>query len=741
MKKSRFTVTGMSCAACSASVERSVSALDGVQTASVNLASGKLTVTYDEDKLCAKDIEFAVTKIGFGVNYDNFRTNMENKTKQTKAMKRKLITSAVFVIPLFYISMGYMLGLPVPSAINPEYHPLNFAIAQIILAVGCMIAGYKFYTNGIKSLITGKPNMDTLVCIGTGAAFIYGIILTLDMHISGSNHSHNLYFESVGVIITLIMLGKFLENKSKLRTNDAIVKLMELTPKTATVIQNGEKKEVDVDSIKPGDIVAIMPGARIPVDGVVVKGNTNVDESMLTGEGIPVEKEPGSKIFAGCINKYGYIEVQCTVSMDNTVISQIVDMVEDASGSKPQIAHMADKICGIFVPVVISIAILTAIIWVIIGKDIGFAMDRFISVMVVACPCALGLATPTAVIVSVGRAASEGILIKDAQAIELLNSVDTFVFDKTGTLTVGEPKVTDFRCEPDFDSYEVLSYAMSAEAVSEHPLSDAVYEYALSHNAEEKEIESFNAVMGGIRAVINGKTVLLGNIRLMKENNISGEYEIVANEYVNNGKTAMIISIDGVFAGTFAAGDTLKEESHKTVTELNRTSDTVLLTGDNALVANAMAKELGIKNCISEVLPNEKADKINELRQKGKRVAMVGDGINDSVALTVADVGIAVGSGTQIALESADIVIMKDDLYDIIEAKEISRATMKNIRQNLFYAFAYNTLLIPVAAGVFSFAGIYFNPMLAATAMALSSVSVVLNALRLKKKKYKEKLI
>lgn len=735
MKKSRFTVTGMSCAACSASVERSVSAIEGVQTASVNLASGKLTVTYDEEKLCVKDIEVAVTKIGFGVNYDNLKTNMENKNKQTKAMKRQFIMSAIFVIPLFYISMGHMLGFPIPNIINPGYHPLNFAIAQIIPAIGCMIAGYKFYVNGIKNLVKLKPNMDTLVCIGTGAAFVYGIILSGDMYITGANHSHNLYFESVGVIITLIMLGRFLENKSKLRTNDAIIRLMDLTPKKATLIRNGDKVEVDVDSIKPGDIVAVMPGARIPVDGVVVKGNTNVDESMLTGESIPVEKEPGSKIFAGCINKYGYVEVQCTVSMDNTVISQIVDMVEDAAGSKPRIAHMADKICGVFVPAVICIAVLTAIIWIILGKDIGFAMDRFISVMVVACPCALGLATPTAVIVSVGRAASEGILIKDAQAIELLNSVDTFVFDKTGTLTSGEPKVTDFMCENGFDSGEVLSYAMTAEAVSEHPLSDAVYEYALSQNAEEKEIESFNAETGGIRAVINGKQILMGNVRLMKENSVSGKYETVANEFVNDGKTAMVISIDGVFAGAFAAGDTLKNESLKTVSELNKTSDTVLLTGDNVFVATAMAKKLGIKTCISEVLPNEKADKISEIKQKGKTVAMIGDGINDSVALTVADVGIAVGSGTQIAIESADIVIMKDDLYDIIEAKKISQATIKNIRQNLFYAFAYNTLLIPVAAGVFSFAGIYFNPMLAATAMALSSVSVVLNALRLKKKK------
>lgn len=734
MKKSHFTVTGMSCAACSASVDKAVRSLDGVESVNVNLASGKLTVQYNEEILCERDIEFAITKIGFGVNHDNLKTNFKDKSLEVKKMKTRLILSAIFAVPLFYVSMGHMVGLPVPSFMDPGVNPLIYAVVQLVLAMGSMVVGYKFYTNGFKNLVLLRPNMDTLVCIGTGAAFIYGLYLTLHMQFNGTDHSHNLYFESVGVIITLILLGKYLENRSKLKTNDAIVKLMELTPAIATVIRNGEKTEVDIVDVIAGDRVCVLPGERIPVDGEVVSGSTTVDESMLTGESIPIEKNTGDKVYAGCINKYGYIEVLTTSNSDETLISQIVDMVEEASGSKPAIAHLADKICAVFVPCVILASVLTGTIWLLLGSEIAYAIDRFISVLVVACPCALGLATPTAVIVSVGKSAGAGILVKNAQVLEHLNAVDTFVFDKTGTLTMGEPSVTDLYIADGFDKNEVLEYAMSVETVSEHPLSDAIYEYALSHNISEKEVSDFMTVGGrGVSATVDGKEILLGNIRFMEERNVTGNYIEIANEYALAGKTTMILSVDGVFASVFAAKDTLKPDAKKTIEELNKTSATVLLTGDNSRVAQAMADELGIKLCISEVLPAQKADKIRELMAEGKKVAMIGDGINDSVALTVADVGIAVGSGTQIAVEAADIVIMKDELADIIEAKRISCATIKNIKQNLFYAFAYNTLLIPVAAGVFSFAGILFNPMIAATAMALSSVSVVLNALRLKK--------
>ncbi len=736
MKKSYFTVTGMSCAACSASVEKAVSSLDGVSSVAVNLTSGKLTVEYDDKLLCGKDIEFAVTKIGFGVNHDNLQKNMSQRGEEIRKMKHRLAASAIFAIPLFYVSMGHMLGMPVPAFMEPAHNPFVYALVQLLLALGAAVAGYKFYTDGFAKLFCLRPNMDTLVAVGTSAAFVYGIILMTDMVLSGANHSHNLYFESVGVIITLVLLGKYLENRSKLKTSDAIVKLMELTPKKALVIRNGDKTELDIKEIHVGDIVAVLPGEKIPVDGVVSSGSTTVDESMLTGESIPVEKEAGSKVFAGCINKYGYIEVETTVNTEETVISHIVGMVEEASGSKPRIAHFADKICGIFVPCVIGAALLTAFVWWILGADVGYIVDRFISVLVVACPCALGLATPTAVIVSVGKAASEGILVKDAQAMEHLNAVDTFVFDKTGTLTKGEPIVTDFVIAEGFDEKAVLGYAMSIEAVSEHPLSDAIYDYALSRGIKENTVEQFRAIVGkGLSATVDGKNILLGNPSLMLDNGVSGQYAKISNEFTAEGKTAMILAVDGITAAVIAARDTLKDDAKRTIELIEDTSRTVLLTGDNALVANALARELGISMCISEVLPGEKADKINELKQAGSKVAMIGDGINDSVALTVADVGIAVGSGTQVALEAADIVIMKDSLTDIVKAKQISNATITNIKQNLFYAFAYNTVLIPVAAGVFSFAGINFNPMLAASAMALSSVSVVLNALRLRKSK------
>lgn len=736
MKKDFFIVTGMSCAACSASVEKTVSALVGVDSVSINLASGRLSVVYDEQLLCSKDIEFAVTKIGFGVNRDSVDRNIEYKSNELNRMKYRLLLSAIFTIPLFYVSMGHMVGMPIPQVIDPLFNPFSFALFQLILAMGAMIAGYRFYTSGFAKLFLLRPNMDTLVAIGTGSAFVYGVVLMADMYYNGSNHSHNLYFESVGVIITLIQLGKYLEGRSKLRTNDSMLKLMELAPKQAKVIKNGEKILTDIDDIHTDDVVAVHPGEKIPVDGIVLSGSTTVDESMLTGESIPVSKETGSKVFAGCINKYGYIEVRTTAETGETLISQIIAMVDEASGSKPRIAHLADKICSVFVPVVIGCALISALIWYLLGAETGYIIERFVSVLVVACPCALGLATPTAVIVSVGRAANEGILVKDARAMEHLNAVDTFVFDKTGTLTRGEAKITDFYVEPGYDREKLLCYAMSVEAVSEHPLSDAIYDYALSQGISETEITDFEALSGlGVSAVSDGCRILLGSERLMDENGVLGNYRELVKKFTENGKTTMVMSVDGHTAALFAAMDTIKEEAKETVSKLKHDKDTVLLTGDNVFTANAIAKELGITHTVAEVLPGEKAEKIKEIMSDGHKVAMIGDGINDSVALTVADVGIAIGSGTQVALEAADIVIMRDDLKDIIKAKNISKVTIKNIRQNLFYAFVYNTLLIPIAAGVFSFVGVTVNPMLCATAMALSSVSVVLNSLKIKKTK------
>ncbi len=735
MKKSYFTVTGMSCAACSASVEKSVSSLNGVSSAVVNLTSGRLTVEYDETLLCEKDIEIAVTKIGFGVNHDNFESTLKNKTAEVKVMLIKLIVSAIFAVPLFYISMGHMIGLPVFGFMEPSVHPKTYALIQLVLSVGCMCAGYKFYINGYKNLFGMRPNMDTLVAVGTTAAFVYGVVLIADMFASGANHSHNLYFESVGVIITLILLGRYLENRSKLRTNDAIKKLIELTPKKATLIRDGEKIVVDIKDIKKGDVVFVLPGEKIPVDGNVTEGNTTVDESMLTGESMPVEKTVGDKVFAGCINKYGHIKVESLVTSEETVISQIINMVEEASGSKPEIARLADKICGIFVPSVIAIALLTAVVWLIIGVSAATVINRFISVLVIACPCALGLATPTAVIVSVGRAAGEGILVKDANSMEKLSLVDTFVFDKTGTLTKGEPKITDVCVCGSMNENKIIEYAVSVEAVSEHPLSDAIYEYATERGIKEKSVTDFEAISGkGIRAKVDGDTVLLGNKLLMEENGVSGNYDSAVNELVSGGKTIMLLAVNGKLEAVIAARDLMKNDAADMIAALKRAGkNTVLLTGDNKTVALAMAKELGINDIFAEVLPDGKSDKVKSLQQDGHIVAMVGDGINDSVALTQADVGISVGSGTQVALEAADIVIMKDCLTDIVLALNISRETIKNIKQNLFFAFIYNTVLIPVAAGVLTFAGITLDPMIAAMAMALSSVSVVLNALRLKK--------
>ena len=727
----------MSCAACSSSVERAVGNLNGVEEVNVNLTTGKLSVLYNEETISVSDIENTVLKIGFGVSKDTFEDNFDKKQNELKSMKNRLVFSLVFAIPLFYISMGHMAGLPVPKFMDPMQKPLTFALVQLVLALFCVVSGYRFYTVGYKKLFTLNPNMDSLVAVGTSAAFVYGLYLMYDMCVNkGINHSHNLYFESVGVIITLIQLGKYLENRSKLRTNDAILKLIELSPKKATVIRNGQKIQIDTRLILQGDVVVILPGEKIPVDAEVIDGTTTVDEAMLTGESVPVEKTVGSKVFAGCINKTGYIEAKALTTSEETVISKIISMVEEASGSKPKLALLADKICSIFVPCVMGISVLTLIIWLIVGAPFSVVVDRFISVLVVACPCALGLATPTAVIVSMGIAAREGILIKDAEALERLNLIDTLVFDKTGTLTMGTPRVTDVVTFNGFEKDDVLSYALTLEEASTHPLSEAVCTYAKENGILSKKAENLHTQYGkGLKATVNGKEVLLGSYRFMTENDISNMCgDDIAEKLTSEGNTLMYMSVEGVMAAIISAKDTLKPTSKKLMDILHSLNKkTVLLTGDNELSAKAVSKEIGVDECIWEVLPSDKADKIKELISNGKKVAMVGDGINDSVALTVADVGISVGTGTEIAIEAADVVIMKNDMTDIYKAIRISNLAIKNIKQNLFYAFIYNTILIPIAAGVFSFAGFTFNPMFAASAMALSSVSVVTNALRLKK--------
>lgn len=737
MIKSVLAITGMSCAVCAGTVERTVSGLTGVLTASVNLASSRLTVEYDEGVISIDDIVSAIEGAGYGASNDSFEDNFEKRRMHVKDVYHRFIFSLVFVLPLFYISMGHMMGLPVPYFIEPAVYPLRYAMAQLVLSIGCMCAGFGFYTRGYKNLVKLKPNMDSLVAVGTSAAFVYGLWLTVDMVITPENASHNvhnLYFESVGVIITLILMGRFLESRSKLKTNNAILKLIDMAPKKAVVIRNGVQEELPVEEIIMGDTVLVSPGEKISVDGIVIEGGSAVDESMLTGESIPVQKEIGDKVYAGCINKYGYLKIEATEVSGATLLSQITRMVENASGSKPEIARLADKISLYFVPAVISIALLSFAVWFAITRDIGYSINIFISVMVIACPCALGLATPTAVIVAVGRAASMGVLIKDSSALELLHNVKTVVFDKTGTLTEGNPSVTDVFVADGFTRKELVSYSVASEKVSEHPLSEAITALADNEEIDEYSVDSFSAVVGkGIIADVNGKKVVIGNTALLSENGVDSFDNVKFDEYASSGKTPVIVSIDGKFAGIIAVMDCVRPEAKKIVEKLQSMGKkAVVLTGDNKVVAMAVAKEIGADDVIYEVLPDTKAEEIKKLQSMGDKVAMVGDGINDSVALATADVGISVGNATEIAMESADAVIMKKGLDGVVDAIKLSDATIRNIKENLFFAFVYNTLLIPVAAGALSFVGILLNPMIGAGAMAMSSVSVVTNALRLR---------
>ena len=742
MIERQLTVTGMSCAVCAGNVEKTALSLDGVLKASVNLASSKLSVEYDDSIISLEAIIAAIEGAGYGANTDSFEKNYDKRVESAKTIFYKFIFSLVFALPLFYISMGHMMGLPLPHFIHPDHNPYAYAMVQLVLSLGSVAAGYEFYTHGFLNLLKGVPNMDTLVAVGTSSSFLYGVALIIQMVMNPekTGNVHNLYFESVGVIITLILMGRFLESRSKLKTNDAIMKLIDLAPKKATVLRNGKQVEMLVDEIIMGDTVLVSPGEKISVDGIVAEGVSTVDESMLTGESIPNEKTVGDKVYAGCINKYGYLKITATQVSGATLLSQITRMVESASGSKPKIAKLADTISGYFVPAVISIALLSSVIWYIICRDFAFAINIFISVMVIACPCALGLATPTAVIVSVGRAASMGILVKDSSSLEVLHSVDAVVFDKTGTLTYGEPTVTDIIEKNGFSREEILSYASSAESVSEHPLSEAIVKLGKAENVVSYDVSFFEAMSGkGIKATVNNKNVLIGNQVMIAENHIDFDGEKTLEQLAKDGKTPVIIAIDGVFAGIIALMDCVRGEAKDVVRRLHSVGKkAIILTGDNKYVAQSVADSILADDVICEVLPHEKAEKIKALQESGQIVAMVGDGINDSVALTTANVGISVGSATEIAMESSDIVIMKNDLSDIIKAISLSNATILNIKQNLFFAFVYNTILIPIAVGVmYPVMKLLLNPMIAAGAMAMSSVSVVTNALRLRKIKLK----
>lgn len=735
-----LSVEGMTCASCSNAVERVTRKLEGVEEANVNLATEKLFITYDPSILRISEIKKAVEKAGYKAveeEEDTVDTDKEKKEREIKTLWIKFLVSAIFTIPLLYISMGHMMGAPLPQILDPMHNPLNFALVQLFLTLPVVIAGNRYYTVGMRTLIKGSPNMDSLIAIGTGAAFIYGVFATLK--IMGGDHGYamDLYFESAAVIITLITLGKYLEAVSKGKTSEAIKKLMGLQPKTAIIIKDGQEVEISIDEVETGDIILVKPGEKIPVDGVVVEGNTSVDEAMLTGESIPVEKNIGDNIIGASINKNGSIKYKATKVGKDTALAQIIKLVEDAQGSKAPIAKMADVISGYFVPIVIGLAILSGLGWYFIGGESStFSLTIFIAVLVIACPCALGLATPTAIMVGTGKGAENGVLIKSGSALETAHKIQTIVFDKTGTITEGKPKVTDIVVLDGISQDELLILTASAEKGSEHPLGEAIVRAAEEKNVVFKKNESFKAIPGhGIEVGIEGKTILAGNRKLMIDRNISlKDLESASDRLAEEGKTPMYVAVDEKIAGIIAVADTVKENSKRAIERLHEMGIQVaMITGDNRRTAEAIAKQVNIDIVLAEVLPEDKANEVKKLQAEGKKVAMVGDGINDAPALAQADVGIAIGSGTDVAMESADIVLMRSDLMDVPTAIQLSKSTIKNIKQNLFWAFGYNTLGIPVAMGLLHlFGGPLLNPMIAGAAMSLSSVSVLTNALRLK---------
>ena len=737
MRDYTFKVEGMSCSACANRVERITKKIDGVESANVNFATEKLTVRVDAEKVRYSDIKLAVDKAGFKLIKEEDQIKEVSKKKdESKILLNRFIFSLIFTVPLLIISMGHMVGMPLPSIIDPMKNPLNFALIQLVLTIPVMVAGYKFYKIGYKNLFKLSPNMDSLIAIGTSAAVAYGLFAIYKILNGETHYAMHLYFESAVVILTLITLGKYLEAVSKGKTSEAIKKLMGLAPKTATIIKNGKEVSIPIEEVIVGDIILVKPGEKLPVDGEIIEGSTSIDESMLTGESIPVEKNIGSTVIGASINKSGFIKYKATKVGKDTALAQIVKLVEEAQGTKAPIAKMADIIAAYFVPTVMALAIIAAVGWLIAGESNVFALTIFISVLVIACPCALGLATPTAIMVGTGKGAENGVLIKGGEALETTYKIDTIVFDKTGTITEGKPKVTDIICNG-IKEEEVLVLAASAEKGSEHPLGEAIVREAEDRSLEFKSLEHFKAVPGhGIEVTIEGKDILLGNKKLMIENNINIEsLHVESDRLATEGKTPMYIAINNKLSGIIAVADTVKENSKAAIEELKKMNVKVaMITGDNKKTAEAIAKSVGIDIVLAEVLPEDKANEVKKLQGQNRKVAMVGDGINDAPALVQADVGIAIGSGTDVAIESADIVLMKSDLKDVVTAIRLSKATIKNIKENLFWAFGYNVLGIPVAMGVLHiFGGPLLNPMIAAAAMSFSSVSVLLNALRLKK--------
>lgn len=740
MAKIILNVDGMHCAACSATVERAVNKKEGIDSCSVNLTGANALISFDENVIEISEIIQTINNAGFNAYMPESKSKSDKKEKaekEEKLAKRRVIVSVIFALPLFYVSMGHMFGAPLPRFIDPSFSAVNFALTQLVLSFFVMLSGFDIYANAIKAAVHASVNMDTLISMGSVASFAYSLYSLTEI-IGGKNEFiHHLYFESAGLILTFILIGRYLESSSKKKTNSAVEKLMDLSPSTALQIIDGEEKEVATETLKAGDEVAVKSGMTIPVDGVILSGNCSVDESMLTGESLPVEKSEGMNVYAGTINTNGYIIFRVTSSVNDSAPARIAEYVSQAQSTKAPIANLANRIASVFVPAVIIIAIFSALIWLLAGEGAAFAVKIFVSVLVIACPCSLGLATPTALTVSMGKSASTGILIKSGEALQTLNKVDTVVFDKTGTITQGKPEVIDFAAFNGIAEAEALRYFLSAEIKSEHPLAKAITDYCRQKNVQPYDVTDIEFLTGmGIRGIVNGKTIICGNKKLCDANgtdvSVSEDFFISASKA---GKTAVFAAIDGKLCAGIAIADKLRDECSEVISSLNDSGfETVMLTGDNFATANEVAAAAGIKKVFAELMPESKLGIIQKLKEEGKTVAMIGDGINDAPSLSAADVGIAIGTGTDIAIESADIVLMSDDISAVASAIKISKRTFKIIKQNLFWAFAYNVICIPVAAGLLHiFGGPLLSPMIAAAAMSLSSVTVVSNSLRLRK--------
>ena len=750
-EKKEYKLSGMTCAACAMTVEMAVKDLETVEDVSVNLATERLSLL-PKAGFDSQQVLDAVAEAGYQAEEkgkdrpSDVSEEAVIKAQKLQKKKQQLLILLLTALPLLYISMGSMVGLPLPSFLDHMKHPLVFVLSQLLLTLPAVWIGRGFYQRGFRNLIKRHPNMDSLIAVGTSAAFFYSLYSVSQVFLGHHAFVHQLYFESVAVIIALVLLGKYLESSAKGRTSQAIQSLLELVPSQATVIRYGEAVTIDTEDIRVGDIVRIKPGERMPVDGLVTEGQTFVDESMMTGESVPIEKKVGDTITSATINQNGSIDYQATRVGSDTTLAQIVRLVEEAQGSKAPIAALADKISLYFVPIVLSLATLSALGWYFLaGESLSFSLSIFIAVLVIACPCALGLATPTAIMVGTGKGAENGILIKSGQALEAAYQLDTIVLDKTGTITVGKPSLTDLLPLGAFNRFDLLQLIASAEQHSEHPLAQAILEAAEEEGLDLLPVSHFEAIVGrGLSAQVEGKQLLVGNESLMKEKNIdSSAFQEQLLELSKEGKTAMFVAVDGQLASILAVADEMKSSSLSAVQELQSMGlEVIMLTGDREETATAIAQKAGIQKVIAGVLPDRKAAAIKNLQEAGKKLAMVGDGINDAPALVQADVGIAIGSGADVAIESADVVLMHSDLQDVVKAIKLSQATIRNIKENLFWAFAYNTLGIPIAMGLLHlFGGPLLNPMLAGLAMSLSSVSVVVNALRLgrfKMKKYTE---